>query len=102
MSIARAYIRDAPVLILDDSVSAVDMKTEEAILSAIERERRGKTTIIVASRASTVARFDKVIVMNGGEVEAFAPPSELAAISPTYEKMVRLQALEERVAGGGR
>lgn len=102
VSIARAYIKDAPVLILDDSVSAVDMKTEEAILSAIERERRGKTTIIVASRASTVARFDKVIVMNGGEVEAFAPPSELAAISPTYEKMVRLQALEERVAGGGR
>ena len=100
-AIARAYLKDAPVLVLDDSVSAVDVKTEEAILSAIERERKGRTTIIVASRASTVSRFDKIIVMNGGEVEAFASPEELLQISPTYQKMVRLQALENEVEGGG-
>lgn len=100
-AIARAYLKDAPVLVLDDSVSAVDVRTEEAILSAIERERKGRTTIIVASRASTVSRFDKIIVMNGGEVEAFAPPEELLQISPTYQKMVRLQALENEVEGGG-
>ena len=94
-------MKDAPVLVLDDSVSAVDVKTEEAILSAIERERKGRTTIIVASRASTVSRFDKIIVMNGGEVEAFASPEELLQISPTYQKMVRLQALENEVEGGG-
>ncbi len=100
-AIARAYLKNAPVLVLDDSVSAVDVKTEEAILSAIERERKGKTTVIVASRASTVSRFDRIIVMNGGEVEAFASPEELLKISPTYQKMVRLQALENEVEGGG-
>lgn len=100
-AIARAYIKDAPVLVLDDSVSAVDVKTEEEILSAIERERAGKTTIVVASRASTVARFDRILVLSGGGVEAFASPEELLKISPTYQKMVRLQALENRLEGGG-
>ena len=96
-AIARAYLANAPVLILDDSVSAVDVKTEETILANIARERKGKTTIIVASRASTVSRFDKIIVLNDGEVEAFASPAELMQISPTYQKMVRLQALEDEV-----
>lgn len=100
-AIARAYIKDAPVLVLDDSVSAVDAKTEEEILSAIERERAGKTTIVVASRASTVARFDRILVLSGGGVEAFASPEELLKISPTYQKMVRLQALENQLKGGG-
>lgn len=99
VSIARAYLKDAPVLVLDDSVSAVDVKTEEAILAAIDRERAGKTTIVVASRASTVARFDKIIVLNDGGLEAFGAPEELLKISPTYQKMVRLQALEEGVKG---
>ncbi|MCM1438285.1 MAG: ABC transporter ATP-binding protein/permease [Roseburia sp.] len=100
-AIARAYLKDAPVLVLDDSVSAVDVNTEEAILSAIERERKGRTTIIVASRASTVSRFDKIIVLNDGGLEACASPEELLNISPTYQKMVRLQALEDEVEGGG-
>lgn len=101
VAIARAYLADAPILILDDSVSAVDLKTEEIILANIARERRGKTTIVVASRVSTVARFDKIIVMNDGQVEAFASPEELMRISPTYRKMVRLQALEDQVKGVG-
>lgn len=99
VAIARAYLADAPVLILDDSVSAVDVKTEEVILENIARERRGKTTIVVASRVSTVSRFDKIIVMNDGVVEAFASPEELIRISPTYKKMVHLQALEDQVKG---
>ena len=97
VAIARAYLTDAPVLILDDSVSAVDIKTEETILANIARERKGKTTIVVASRASTVSRFDKIIVLAEGRVEAFASPEELMLISPTYQKMVRLQALENQV-----
>ena len=101
VSIARAYLADAPVLILDDSVSAVDVKTEQTILENIMRERHGKTTVVVASRVSTVSRFDKVIVMNDGRVEAFASPKELLKISPTYKKMVRLQALEDEVKGVG-
>ena len=99
ISIARAYVKDAPIMILDDSVSAVDVKTEESILKSIEKEREGKTTLIIASRASTVARMDKIIVMKDGELEAFDTPENLLKISPTYEKMVRLQALEDEVGG---
>lgn len=100
ISIARAYIKDAPILILDDSVSAVDVKTEETILKNIAEFRNGKTTLVVASRVSTVARMDKILVLNEGKVEAFASAEELQQISPTYRKMVYLQALEKEVEGG--
>lgn len=101
ISIARAYLKDAPVLILDDSVSAVDVKTEERILNNIVKERTGKTTIVIASRVSTVSRLSKILVLSEGRVEAFASPEELAVISPTYRNMVYLQALEREVEGEG-
>lgn len=100
VSIARAYLKDAPVLILDDSVSAVDIKTEEAILSAIEKERAGKTTILVASRVSTVAKMDKILVLCDGRAEAFGTPKEVEMSSPTYQRMVRLQELKRQAEGG--
>ena len=87
-------------MILDDSVSAVDTKTEEIILHNIMTERKNKTTLVVASRVSTVSRLDKIIVLNEGEVEAFDTPSNLLKISPTYQKMVKLQELEKEVEGG--
>ena len=97
ISIARAYIKDAPIMILDDSVSAVDVKTEEEILKNISRERKGKTTLVVASRVSTVNHLDKIIVLNEGKLEAFDSPKELMKISPTYKKMVELQKLEDEL-----
>lgn len=100
ISIARAYVKNAPILILDDSVSAVDTKTEETILHNITNERKGKTTLVVASRISTVSQLDKIIVLNDGEVEAFDSPHNLLKISPTYQKMVKLQELESEVEGG--
>lgn len=100
ISIARAYVKNAPILILDDSVSAVDTKTEETILHNITNERKGKTTLVVASRISTVSQLDKIIVLNDGEVEAFDTPHNLLKISPTYQKMVKLQELESEVEGG--
>ncbi len=100
ISIARAYIKDAPIMILDDSVSAVDVKTEETILANIRNQRKGKTTIVIASRVSTVSHLDKILVLNNGEVEAFDTPQRLAQISPTYNKMVYLQKLEREVEGG--
>ena len=102
ISIARAHIKDAPILILDDSVSAVDVSTEEAILKHIKEERAGKTTLVVASRVSTVSHLDKIIVLKDGELEAFASPKELLKISPTYKTMVYLQKLEDEVEGGDR
>ena len=102
ISIARAYIKDAPIMILDDSVSAVDVKTEETILKNIAQKRKGKTTIVIASRVSTVSHMDKILVLNNGEVEAYDTPSRLEEISPTYKKMVFLQKLENEVEGGER
>lgn len=100
ISIARAYIKDAPIMILDDSVSAVDVKTEETILANIQNQRKGKTTLVIASRVSTVSHLDKILVLDKGEVEAFDTPQRLEEISPTYQKMVYLQKLEREVEGG--
>lgn len=100
ISIARAYLKDAPIMILDDSVSAVDVKTEENILRNISQKRAGKTTVVIASRVSTVANMDRILVLSDGEVEAFDTPEKLAEISPTYKKMVVLQQLENEVEGG--
>ena len=99
ISIARAYMKDSPIMILDDSVSAVDTKTEEVILNNIREKRKGKTTILVASRVSTVSKLDKIIVLNNGELEAFGTPQELLKTSKTYERMVYLQKLESEVQG---
>ena len=95
VSIARAFLKDAPILIFDDSVSAVDVKTEETSLYNIKRVRRGRTTLVVASRVSTVQGLDKVIVLNEGRLEAFDSPNKLYLTSPTFKKMVDLQRLEK-------
>lgn len=100
ISLARAYAKNSPILILDDSVSAVDLKTEEKILKNLKEYRKGKTTIVVASRVSTVSKLDKIIVMVDGKIEAFDTPKNLAKNSPTYQKMVFLQKLEKEVEGG--
>ncbi|MGM9970865.1 MAG: ABC transporter ATP-binding protein [Anaeroplasmataceae bacterium] len=100
LSIARAYMKKSPIMILDDSVSAVDLKTEENILKHIDHSRNGLTTILIASRASTVMHMDKVIVLNNGRLEAFDTPENLLKNSPTFSNMVRLQELEKLVEGG--
>ncbi len=99
-AVARAYLADAPIMILDDSVSAVDVETEEKMLANIRRERAGKTTFIIASRVSSVAHADRIIVLSDGRLEAFDTPERLLEISPTYSRMVRLQELEKEVKGG--
>lgn len=97
ISIARAYLKDAPILILDDSLSAVDTKTEEQLLKNLKENRKNKTTILVASRVSTVESLDKIIVFNEGRIEAFDTPKNLLKTSKTYQKMVYLQKLEEEM-----
>ncbi len=94
ISIARAYFKDAPILILDDSVSAVDTKTEEGILNNIREKRAGKTTILIASRVSTVSKLDRIIVLNEGKLEGIGTHAEMMKNAPTYQKMVMLQELE--------
>lgn len=101
VSIARAYIKEAPIMIMDDSVSAVDVKTEETILQNIKEKRNGKTTLVIASRVSTVMHMDKILVLNDGTVEAFGTHQELLEKSQIYQRMVFLQELEKEVEGGG-
>ncbi len=95
ISIARALLRDAPVLILDDSVSAVDTKTEETILRNLKATRAGKTTILIAHRISTIAGMDKILFVDDGRLTASGTHEELYATCDAYRKMVDLQKLEE-------
>ncbi len=95
ISIARALLKDAPILILDDSVSAVDTKTERSILENLRRERAGKTTLLIAHRISTVESMDKIILIEDGSVTAVGTHAELCETSTAYAKMVRLQKLED-------
>ena len=95
ISIARALMKDAPILILDDSVSAVDTKTEQTILKNLSETRAGKTTILIAHRISTVEKMDKILFLDDGRLAACGPHAELYETCPAYRKMVDLQRLEE-------
>ena len=95
ISIARALLKDAPVLILDDSLSAVDTKTEKTILENLRNLRKGKTTILIAHRISTVEQMDKLLYLEDGTVTAVGTHTQLYEACPGYRKMVDLQRLEE-------
>ena len=95
ISIARALMKDAPILILDDSVSAVDTDTERTILANLRNTRRGKTTILIAHRISTIQQMDKLLYLEDGRITDVGTHDELYARCPGYRKMVDLQKLEE-------
>ncbi len=95
ISIARALMKDAPILILDDSVSAVDTKTERAILANLRQTRAGRTTILIAHRISTIQQMDKVIFLEDGRIAAVGRHEELYTGCQAYRRMVDLQKLEE-------
>lgn len=95
ISIARALMKDAPILILDDSVSAVDTKTERTILGNLRETRAGKTTILIAHRISTIEQMDKVLFIEDGKLMAMGTHTDLYRDCPEYRKMVDLQKLEE-------
>ena len=95
ISIARALMKDAPILILDDSVSAVDTKTEKTILENLAATRAGKTTILIAHRISTIEKMDKILFIDDGKLAAQGKHEDLYENCPAYRKMVDLQKLEE-------
>ena len=97
VSIARALAKEPKILILDDSVSAVDTKTEEAIISNLRKVRKGKTTLMIAHRISTVRKLDKIVVIDQGRVAGVGSHAELMKTLPLYQEMVKLQELEELV-----
>ena len=95
ISIARALMKNAPILILDDSVSAVDTKTETTILGNLRETRAGKTTILIAHRISTIEKMDKILFIDDGALTAVGTHQELYESCGEYRKMVDLQRLEE-------
>ena len=95
ISIARALLKNAPILILDDSVSAVDTKTENNIMGNLREHRKNQTTILIAHRISTIAQMDKLLFIDNGRLEAVGTHEELYRTCPSYRKMVDMQRLEE-------
>jgi len=97
ISIARALAKDPNILILDDSVSAVDTKTEEAIIANLRKVRKGKTTLMIAHRISTVKKLDKILLLENGHLVGFGSHEELLINNEIYQNMVKRQELEALV-----
>jgi ATP-binding cassette subfamily B protein len=96
-SIARALIKNAPILILDDSLSAVDTNTEEEILKNLKTNREGKTTIIIAHRISSIQNADRILVLDEGSMAEYGTHEELLHRQGIYAKMYEKQQLEKQL-----
>jgi len=93
-AIARAAVMESEFLVLDDSFSAVDNETEVKILDALRKERKGRTTIIISHRISTLKYADKILVLDAGKILEYGSPRELISTGGFYSRMAAFQSLE--------
>ncbi len=100
-AIARALLKDAPILILDDALSAVDTDTEEQILENLRENRNGKTTIIIAHRISTIQDADHILVLDDGRAAEYGTHEELMALGGIYRSIFEKQQLEKQLQEEG-
>ncbi len=100
-SIARALLKDAPILILDDALSAVDTDTEEQILRNLRTNRAGKTTILIAHRISTIQNADRILVLDEGDMAEYGTHEELLALGGIYRSIYDKQQLEKQLQEEG-
>jgi ATP-binding cassette subfamily B protein len=91
IAIARALLKDAPILILDEATSSLDSKSEHLVQEALERLMKGRTTLIIAHRLSTIQSVDTIITLKNGRLEEQGSPDELAQTSGIYAELLRLQ-----------
>lgn len=91
ISIARALLKDAPILILDEATSSLDSRSEHLVQEALERLMKGRTTLIIAHRLSTIAHVDTIVTLKNGRVDEVGSPQELAATGGIYAELLKLQ-----------
>jgi len=92
VSIARALLKDAPILILDEATASVDTQTERLIQEALERLMAGRTSFVIAHRLSTIIRADQILVIRGGEIVERGTHDELLAMDGLYARLARIQS----------
>ncbi|HUD05355.1 MAG TPA: ABC transporter ATP-binding protein [Candidatus Saccharimonadales bacterium] len=91
IAIARALLKNAPILILDEATSSLDSKSEHLVHEALERLMKNRTTLIIAHRLSTIKNVDTIITISGGKVQEVGTPSELAESGGIYAQLLKLQ-----------
>ena len=101
-SIARALLKDAAILVLDDALSAVDTDTEEQILTNLKKLRAGKTTIMIAHRISTVQHADHILVLEDGKMAEYGTHEELLQKQGLYRSVYDRQQLEKQLNDDGK
>lgn len=94
IAIARAFLKDAPFLLLDEATSALDSESEGAIRQALDRLMRHRTVIAIAHRLSTLQNFDRIVLLQGGQVVEDGPPEKLLRLGGTFADMVKRQVLQ--------
>jgi len=96
-AIARALIRNPRILVLDDALASVDTQTEDRILNQLRELMRGRTTILISHRVSTVRNADRIAVLHDGEIVAYGTHDDLIDSSPYYAELYEKQRLEEEL-----
>ena len=91
IAIARALLKNAPILILDEATSSLDSRSEHLVQEALERLMKGRTTLIIAHRLSTIQHVDQIITLRGGKVDEIGTPHDLARSGGIYAELLKLQ-----------
>jgi subfamily B ATP-binding cassette protein MsbA len=94
MAIARAILKDAPILILDEATSALDAESESLVQIALGNLMQGRTVLVIAHRLSTIRRANRIAVLEDGRITAIGPHEELLTTSPTYQRLYQLQFMD--------
>jgi ATP-binding cassette subfamily B protein len=98
ISIARAMLRNPKMLVFDEATASVDSETEHLIQEAIENLITGRTTIMIAHRLSTLAKANKIVVVDNGSIIECGTPEELMALKGKYYKLVEIQSMSDKIA----